>query len=370
MNRVRRLGLLPLVVASLFAASLTMPAVGSAAEDPDLGVIAIEQPTSAGFDRMGRAGLDVYRVNLSWSVVQHYSSEIYDWNGTPGARYDNLVCSAARNGIEVLPTVFGAPGWANGGKSPEKPPTAAFRDEFGDFIAAAAARYGVGGTIWSDPASPCAGLTPVPITRWQIWNEPNLKYFWAPKPNAAGYRAMLTAAHRALEPSGGQVMLAGLSPRPQPGFGVGPTTYLEILYRSGAKPYFDLMAAHPYDFKPSGVTAQVKALRKVMRKFADGRKRMWITEIGWASGGPKSTLTVKPSLQAAYLESTFRIAKTQTDLGIDGLIWYSLRDVPFREVSPPASRDGWIYHSGLLTSKGVAKPAWNTLARLAGGSAD
>lgn len=365
---MRRLARNSLFTAILACCIATSPATSLAAEDPELGVIAIEQPNAAGFARMGDAALDVYRVNLYWAVVQHYTADSYDWNGTPGARYDDLVCNAARNGIRILPTVFGAPGWANGGKAPEKPPTAAHRDDFGTFIAAAAARYGPGGTIWTDADSPCQGVTPIPITEWQIWNEPNLKYFWAPKPNAAGYRAMLTAADRALEPSGGQVMLAGLSPRPQPGFGVGPTAYLEDLYRAGAKPYFDLMAAHPYDLKPSGVATQVKALRKVMRSHSDSGKDLWVTEIGWASGGPKTTLTVKPAQQAAYLEGVFQIVRDQTALGIKGLIWYSLRDVPFREVSPPATRDGWIYHSGLLTSKGVAKPAWKTLARLAGGT--
>ena len=353
----------------LLAGSLGSTATALAAPEPDLGVISIKEPDSAEFDRMGAAGLDVYRVNLSWSAVQHFSPDGFDWNGFEGARYDDVVCNAARNGIQILPTVFGAPAWANGGGPPEKPPLVQYRDEFGAFIAAAAARYGPGGTIWTDPASPCQGLTPLPITTWQIWNEPNLKYFWAPKPNAAGYREMLAAAHDALDPLGGKVMLAGLSPRPQPKFGIWPTEYLNDLYKAGAKPYFDLMAAHTYDLKPSGIATQVTALRKAMGKYRDSAKDLWVTEFGWASGGPKTSLTVKPSLQAAYLAASYKIAKTQTKLGIKGLIWYALRDVPFREASPPAARDGWIFHSGLLTSKGAAKPAWVTMARLAGGTA-
>jgi len=357
------------LTACLLGCALGATASAQAATAPDLGVISIKEPDSAEFDRMGAAGLDVYRVNLSWSAVQHFSPDSFDWNGFAGARYDDLICNAARNGIQILPTVFGAPAWANGGGPPQKPPLVQHRDEFGAFIAAAAARYGPEGSIWTDPGSPCEGLTPLPVTTWQIWNEPNLKYFWAPKPNAAGYKAMLVAARNALEPIGGKVMLAGLSPRPQPQFGIWPTTYLNDLYKAGAKPYFDLMAAHPYDLKPSGITSQVTALRKVMKNYRDDVKDLWITEFGWASGGPKTTLTVKPKVQAAYLAASYKIAKTQTDLGIKGLIWYALRDVPFREVSPPATRDAWLYHSGLLTSKGVAKPAWDTLARLAGGNA-
>lgn len=356
------------LAACLVACSLAVTACAKAADSPALGVISIEQPTSAEFDRMGTAGLDVYRVNLYWPIVQHYSADSFDWNGTPGARYDDLVCNAARNGIRILPTVFGSPSWANGGKAPEFPPTAAHRDEFGAFLAAAEARYGPEGTIWTDPESPCHGLTPIPITTWQIWNEPNLKYFWAPKPNADGYKTMLAEAHRTLDPLGADVMLAGLSPRPRPRFGTWPTTYLNDLYKAGAKPYFDLMAAHPYDLKPSGIVKQIKALREVMGKYGDADRDLWITEFGWASGGPKTTLTVKPGVQASYLRASYRIAEDRQDLGIMGLIWYSFRDVPFKEVSPPATRDGWIYHSGLLTSKGIAKPAWKTLAILAGGS--
>lgn len=368
MTPTRILIRIPALLAILFACMLQASATATAADEPELGVVAIKQPRAADFDRMGTANLDVYRMNLYWAVVQHYSADYFDWNGTQGAKYDDMVCNAARNGIEILPTVFGSPSWANGGKSPERPPTVQHRDEFGDFIAAAAARYGPGGSIWTEPDSPCSGLTPVPIVKWQIWNEPNLEYFWSPKPNAAGYKAMLVAAHRALEPSGGQVMLAGLSPRPQPMFGIWPTEFLRDLYRSGARPFFDLMSAHPYDLKPSGVANQVRALRKVMRSYGDRGKSLWVTEVGWATGGPKSTLTVKPGLQAAYLAGTYQVAKKEAGLGIEGLIWYSLRDVPFREASPPGRRDGWIYHSGLFTSKGVAKPAWKTLAKLAGGS--
>lgn len=352
-------------------ASLVLPATPAPADasvKPQMGVIAVNQPSDSELARMGRGGIDVYRANFYWPAVQPFGADSFWWNNPDGHDYDSLVCRAAENGIQVLPTVYGSPDWANGGKAPQTPPVPARMGDFSNFLAAAAARYGPGGSIWTDADGPCAGVTPKPITTWQIWNEPNLKYFWGTDSRPVSYRDLLVAARAGLQSSGAKIMLAGLSPRPKPTFGTKPLPYLRGLYESGAKPYFDVMAAHPYDLNPTLATKQVADLRAVMKSRGDNLKPLWVTEIGWASAGPKTGLTVSPKIQARYLETIWKTARDRSALRIKGIIWYSFRDVPYREVDPPASKDGWTFYTGLFNSSGAPKTSWTTLTRLTGGN--
>jgi hypothetical protein len=95
--------------------------------------------------------------------------------------------------------------------------------------------------------------------------------------------------------------------------------------------------------------------------FGDAEKPIWITEVGWASGGQPSGLTVGPDRQADYLRQTFELAaENQEKLGLEGVIWYSLNDTP-----GPL----WPGHCGLFRLDGSPKPAWEAFAQVAGGSA-
>ena len=56
---------------------------------------------------------------------------------------------------------------------------------------------------------------------------------------------------------------------------------------------------------------------------------IWITEVGWASGGQPSGLTVGPERQAEYLTRTFELAAGQRErLRLGGVIWFALSDTP------------------------------------------
>jgi hypothetical protein len=88
-------------------------------------------------------------------------------------------------------------------------------------------------------------------------------------------------------------------------------SFMSQLYRLGAATLFDAAALHPYAATPDDVLRLVAELRALMRLFGDAGKPIWITEAGWASGGTASALTVDPER-----------------LGIVGVVWYSLRDMP------------------------------------------
>src|SRR5262249_37496447 len=80
---------------------------------------------------------------------------------------DALVRTAARYNLQVIMTISGTPGWANGDKTPNNPPTNL--NNLTQFAQMLAARYN--------------GLHPGfgAVSRWTVWNEPNLEQFLKPQ---------------------------------------------------------------------------------------------------------------------------------------------------------------------------------------------
>src|SRR5829696_6419984 len=204
--------------------------------DPFYGVISAEPlPTSAELTRIGRGGIGTLRINLAWGYVQAGPDAGYDWS-----HYDGVVADAARNGIRVLATVYGSAPWAEA--TPEYPPLGRALHGFSDFVQAAAKRYGADGAFWSEHPE----LPELPITDWQLWNEPNFAFFWKPVPDPRQYLELLRAFHSAVKQADpeARVLLGGLFPTPRDGLPL--VSFLSALYRAGAAPLFDGAALHPY----------------------------------------------------------------------------------------------------------------------------
>jgi polysaccharide biosynthesis protein PslG len=306
-------------------------------------------PDAAELDRMGRGKVGTLRINLAWGTVQTSPGALYDWS-----HYDSVIGEAAKNGIRVLPTVYSSPVWAE--PSPEYPPLGDRLPEFEDFARAAVQRYGSDGTFWKENP----GIPKLPLTLWQLWNEPNSPLFWKPAPNVGDFLGLLRGFDSTLERADpkAQVMLGGLFPTPRGG--ISMEDFMAGLYRGGAKAHFDATAIHPYAATPANALASVADLRNVMDAAGDRDTPIWITEVGWASGGDPSGLTVGPAQQAAYLTRTLELAAQQRErLGIDGVIWYSLNDAP---------GSVWPAHCGLFSLDGRPKPSWDAFVALTGGT--
>jgi hypothetical protein len=285
-------------------------------------------------------------VNLAWAYVQASPTASYDWS-----HYDGVVGEAARSGIRVLATIYGSPAWVE--PRAEVPPLGSPLIGFAAFARAAVQRYGTKGTFWSDHPD----LPKLPITDWQLWNEPNFSLFWKPAPDPSQYLELLRPFHAAVKEADpkASVLLGGLFPTPRG----DPTlrSFLSALYRAGARGLFDAAAIHPYSATPDDALRRVAELRALMRRFGDDEKPIWITEVGWASGGAPSGLTVDPMGQAAYLSETFELAANRRErLGIASVVWYSLMDTP-----GPL----WVGHCGLFTLDGAPKPSWDAFAQIA-----
>jgi hypothetical protein len=70
--------------------------------------------------------------------------------------------------------------------------------------------------------------------------------------------------------------------------------------------------------------AKTEQVRGLMDRAGDGSKPIWITEVGWASGGQPSGLTVGPERQAEYLTRFFELAAGARErLHLRGVVWYA-----------------------------------------------
>jgi hypothetical protein len=314
------------------------------------GVISAEPlPNAAELARLGRGRVGTLRVNLAWGSVQATPGAAYDWS-----HYDSVVGQAAKNGIRVLATVYSSPTWAE--PTPEYPPLGDRLPQFEDFARAAVRRYGSDGSFWKENP----GLPKLPITNWQLWNEPNSPLFWKPRPDPAEYLALLRGFDRTARAadSRARILTGGLFPTPRGGIAMGH--FMAALYRGGAKGLFNAAAIHPYAANPQNAIASTQNLRDVMDRFDDPEARLWITEVGWASAGQPSGLTVGPERQATYLTQTFELAAQNRErLGLDGVIWYSLNDT---------LGSVWPARCGLFALDGEPKPSWDAFVALTGGA--
>jgi polysaccharide biosynthesis protein PslG len=341
-----------LLFATALLASLVLAAqAGAAAPRSFYGVVSANDPTATEIARMGAGRVGTLRVNFAWGAVQPTEGAAYNWS-----HYDNVIGEAARNGIRPLLTVYSSPAWA--ARHDNLQPAPDHIDEFRDFVSAAVARYGNGGTFWTThPTIPA-----LPVIWWQLWNESNSPSFWYPKPNPRQYVALLRVFHDAVVGSdpGAKIALAGLFLTPRVKHGIFLDRYLGAIYRLKAKGLFDAAAVHPYEVTPRRVLDSVRIARRVMNRFHDRRSSLWITEIGWASGGNRTPLTVSPARQARYLRTLYKLlAANRGRMHIPGVVWYSFRDVP---------GGIWFNHTGLFTEGFDPKPAWSAYTGLTGGT--
>lgn len=226
----------------------------------------------------------------------------------------------------------------------------------GRFAAALVRRYGPEGSFWeADPELPR-----MPIRSWQVWNEPSIPVYWPSGPNPAAYVRLLRATSRAIKQAdrGAEIVSAGLA---QSRLGVPFGRFVSGMYAAGAAGTFDTFALHAYARSESGVLSAIDAARGRIAANGD-RARIWVTEIGWASGGPRSPFTVGERRQARLIGRMIgAIGRSRGRLGVRGVVYFNWRDSrPFA-----GGHEFFGLHTGLLRRNGTAKPALSAYARAA-----
>ncbi|MDQ3741678.1 MAG: hypothetical protein M3389_12130, partial [Actinomycetota bacterium] len=238
-------------------------------------------------DVMRTSGVETVRVAWSWYELQPYASwaavpedkrdRFRDVRGLPlaVAHTDVLVGLAARRGLRVLPVTLGTPIWnvrrllVAGSPPREVAPYAAL-------MRALVSRYGSRGAFWREHP----GLPRRPVRWWQLWNEPHLATYWAAPGWVAGYAKLVRAGARAVhrEDRRARVLLAGVTTD-----GLPLWDRLDELLAEGVGPHVDMVGAHVFTRRPSGVVRALRRVRTTLRAYGLGRTAIALTEWSWPS---------------------------------------------------------------------------------------
>ena len=346
-------------VAMLAATALLAAGSASAAARPArpeappgfFGVVPQAPPTAADYDRMSGT-VETLRMPIFWFECEPRRGE-YRF-----AAVDAEVGAAAERGIRVLPFVYGTPAWLDPVQA-HAPHGAAALARWKEFLRVLVRRYGPHGSFWR------GGSDKLPIRRWQIWNEPNFKLFWAPRIEPVSYAKLLHAAATTIRKAdpGAKIILAGVAP-----VGAGMRTWVfmrRLLRVPGVRRDFDFAALHPYSATIPQLDYQLERVRAAMVAGGAGRKPLIVTEFGVASdGGYPSAFVIGERGQAEFLGRAYeRLLAMRHRWHIAGAYWFTWQDAP-----EPDPHCGFCQGAGLFRLDGTAKPAWGAYRRLVSAS--
>jgi len=328
-------------------AFIVSPAKAATAPPGFFGVVPQAPPTNSDLARM-RGTVETLRMPIYWFACEPRRGD-YDF-----AAVDREVGAAAARGIAVLPFVYGRPAWL--GRQERPPPAGDALARWRGFLRVLVARYGPHGSFWRGRPHR------EPIRRWQIWNEPNFRLFWAPKIEPAGYAKLLHASAATIRGAdrGAKIVLAGVAPV---GYGTKTWVFMRRLLRvPGVRRDFDFAALHPYSSTIPELDYQLEKVRAAMVAGGAGRKPLLVTELGVASHGDYPSAFVEgEDGQARFLRAAFaRLLTMRHRWRIAGVYWYTWRDEA--RADPHCA---FCQGAGLLRLDGTAKPSWFAYQRLA-----
>ena len=366
--------LLALTAALLTSAALAAPA-GAAVPSNFWGAVPQGPLNPSQYERLRRGGVDSLRFPINWGGAQPSPRADIDWS-VADAQLEDL----AKAHIEALPFFYGAPRWAvrersvpgSGGaaKAPSHLPIAGRAGRgWNAFLREAVERYGPQGKFWSENPD----IPRDPIRTWQIWNEPNFKYF-VTRPNPGEYGRLVKNSARAIRSRdrGATVLLGGLFARPgeagkfQPPRAFTADEFLDLMMRRtpGVSASFDGVSLHPYTSSYVTIPAEIEEVRALLRSHGDGGKNLWLTELGWSSERPAPHDSFAKGVrgQAAQLSGAFRLLRNNANRWrLKQVFWFSVDDLP--------GACNFCGGSGLFRHGFKPKPAWRNYVHFAGGRA-
>ena len=277
---------------------------------------------------------------------------------------DALVESAQKYDFQVLVTISGAPKWANGGQTPNHPPTNL--TNLTQFAQMLAARYN---------GSHAGQGT---VSRFSVWNEPNLQEFLTPQFEGSTivspgiYSKLYMAAYKGIKAGNPKAMVAigetSNRGRNHPSGGgsdsVAPATFAHLLSEAAPTIPFDAWATHPYPTNDRLGPAQKVAYPNVafstmtrfgsdLQKWFHRRVPIWITEYAEQTV-PQHAGGVSYAQQASDAKKALQLAAANPY--VEMFVWFVFRD---------STPETWF--SGLETASGAKKTAYGAFAAAAKG---
>jgi hypothetical protein len=343
---------------ALAALALLAPGAAPATAKPELPPyyygVSIQGPEGpqSEYELMRRGGVRSVHFGVGWPAVEPSPGQ-YDF-----ARLDSIVAKTASQHLEAFPSINGTPSWVD--PDPLRLPVQnSFQKAAWErFLTVLVDRYGPRGNFWSLRPD----LPKVPITAWQIWNEPNFFYFASPR-SPTQYAELVRISDRAIARADqrSKVILAGLfaHPKQRPPQAWQARGFLDRFYRvKGIKRHFDGVALHPYAADADELPRDINQIRKVMRRHGDARTSLWLTELGWGDG-TDTAFEKGPRGQVRELKQALRILRNnQRRWRLTHIYWYAWKDL--------SGTCNFCDSVGLLRENGRPKRAWREFVKFSG----
>jgi hypothetical protein len=284
---------------------------------------------------------------MTWASIELEGRGRVNWPYV--RRADAFMRLANHHGLPVIVTLWGTPCWAS--RAP------------GDLRRGCRGRWWDRGVTAYPPraardfarvAAWVAGRWQTQIAALEIWNEPNLSFFFRSDYAARDYSRLVRASYRPVKRSApGVRVLAGA-------FAYSDDVFLNALYKRGRiRGSYDAISYHPYTDgrnprAPAGAAGPKKSfpdgtnrLRQVMAEQGDTGD-LWITEVG-ASTCAGAPTCVDEATQADHVRGFLELAAAMPFAR--AVVVYSLRD----DASPATRPSGRF---GLLRYDLSPKPAF------------
>lgn len=237
---------------------------------------------------LAESGNRFVRMDLAWQGVEREKGK-YDFS-----RYDRLVEDMGRLNIRILFILDYAHRFYDEGLPPH---TEEGRLAFARFAAATAERYAGKGIIW------------------EIWNEPNIKQFWKPQPNAMDYCKLAHVTIDAIREVDPKAFIIG------PASSTFPWEFLDVMGEQRVLKRLDAVSVHPYrQTMPETAEQDYARLRLLLHKYVPDR-RIPIVSGEWGYSTAWRGMTEEK--QAQYIVRQ-RLINLACDVPLS--IWYDWRD--------------------------------------------
>jgi hypothetical protein len=325
-------------LAAVVCAAALLPATASAKVPKDFyGVVSQAELGPYDAFLMHEAGVDTLRFHLDWRNYQFEPGRcqaaaergICDWRVL-----DYGIGLMAAAGVRSFPFLLNVPTFISDQSNTPPIRTKEHRRLWVGFVQALVRRYGRGGEYWKRYfPDQFPGYKPLPVTHWEVWNEPSDGSYWEPKPDPREYAELLEITGRAIhqEERSADVVFAGLFGTPtEENNGIKAFKYYRKAFaRPGIGRHFDDVGVHPYGPTLKRLKVQMGWLFEEMETAGFENRDVWITEIAWSSSDPPTILGVGPEGQAARLNDAFDLIRdNQRKWNVEGLHWYAWTDLP------------------------------------------
>lgn len=275
---------------------------------------------------MQGAGIQWGRCEICWWGLCESTPGVYNFTSATVAGYPNawdadrqVSLLRARN-IEP----YGILCYSNAlYDNNQGPSTDAAREAFGNYCHAAAARYR--DTVYT----------------WEIWNEPNLEFFWGRPANAVDYARLAVVAAARIREANPDAIVVGAATS-----GVD-LAFLGTAFDNGLLGAVDAISIHPYRIAaPESVNSDIAAVRALIDEHTTRTVAIWSGEWGYNTAWSEVT-------DLGQAKCLARMMVNNLSKGIELSIWFSTH--PFAEIASAPEDPQW----GLVDYSYTPRPSWH-----------